>query len=120
MPRNPGGSRAPELRSCDRHCGFGRALRSHHDRLLLVDTDIDEMLDLMELAVTWGELDYSNELVIPPSQWLDFLDRHQWRNPSRAARIFTLATDIALRSSSYSKQEIRTRVTGLLSVVPAS
>lgn len=84
-----------------------------------MDSDIDEMLELMELAVTWGELDYSGELVIPPTQWLDFLDRHEWRDADRAVRIFTLATDIALRSSGYSGQDLRGRVTGLLTAVPA-
>lgn len=120
MPRNPGRSRALDRPSCDRRCGFGRTLRGHHDRLLLVDTDLDEMLDLMELAVTWGELDYSNQRVIPPAQWLDFLDGHQWRDPSRAARIFTLATDIALRSSGLARHEVRTGAGALLRVVSAS
>lgn len=70
----------------------------HHDRLLAVETDTDELLELVELAVTWSELDYSHATLIPPSQWIDFAARHQWRDPERAMRIFSLATDIALRS----------------------
>jgi hypothetical protein len=73
------------------------ALRRHHDRLLTVESDVDELLELVELAVTWGELDYSGAGVVPPGQWLEFAACHEWRDPDRAARIFSVATDIALR-----------------------
>jgi hypothetical protein len=70
----------------------------HHDRLLTVEFDIGELLELIELAVTWSELDYSGAGVVPPEQWLDFAACHEWHDPDRAARIFSVATDIALRS----------------------
>lgn len=73
-------------------------LAEHHDRLLAVETDGDELLELFELAVTWGELDYSREALVPPQHWLDFALRHRWRDPDRMLRIFSLATDIASRS----------------------
>ncbi|MBA2472039.1 MAG: hypothetical protein H0V41_07280 [Pseudonocardiales bacterium] len=82
---------------CRAGCGVDPALRRHHDRLLTVESDVDEMLELIELAVTWGELDYSGAGVVPPRQWMEFAACHEWRDPNRAARIFSVATDIALR-----------------------
>jgi hypothetical protein len=87
--------RSPAALSC---CTVQSALRAHHDRLLRVDTDLDSMLDLFELAVTWGELDYSEAPVLAPVLWLDFARDHHWRFPERAERIFSLATDVAFRA----------------------
>lgn len=64
-----------------------------------METDGDELLELFELAVTWGELDYSRESLVPPQQWLDFARRHHWRDPDRMRRVFSLATDVASLSS---------------------
>lgn len=83
-----------------RKCGCADpTLASHHDRLLAVETDVDELLGLFELAVTWGELDYSDELLVPPRQWLEFARQHRWRDPDRMLRVFSLATDIASLSA---------------------
>ena len=84
------------LASCGGECGAA-AHREHHDRLLAVDTDPDVLLELIELAVTWRELDYSDEPVVDPRQWLTFADRHQWVLPHRAAWAFGLAVDIVGR-----------------------
>jgi hypothetical protein len=70
-------------------------LRAHHDRLLRVDTDPEELLELLELAVTWAELDYSDAPVLGPSHWAHFAHDHDWQLPERAERIFSLATDLA-------------------------
>lgn len=67
----------------------------HHDQLLWVETDIEAMLDFLETAITWHELDYSRDDRIPPEEWLDFAATHQWSDPDRVMRIFSLATDIA-------------------------
>lgn len=83
---------------CHAGCPVDPALRRHHDRLLTVESDVEELLALVELAVTWGELDYSGAAVVPPEQWLEFAACHQWRDPERAARIFSVATDIARRA----------------------
>jgi hypothetical protein len=83
---------------CHTGCRVDPALRRHHDRLLTVEFDVEELLELIELAVTWGELDYSGTGVVPPEQWLEFAACHEWREPDRAARIFSVATDIALRT----------------------
>jgi hypothetical protein len=55
-------------------------------------------LELLELATTWEELDYSGEAVIPPCDWLDFAAAHTWRDPELASRLFSVATDVASRS----------------------
>lgn len=96
VPRSRTNERITALR-CLPGCSVPPAARRHHDRLLTVEFDIDELLELIELAVTWGELDYSGAAVVPPDQWLDFAACHEWHNPDRAARIFSVATDIALR-----------------------
>jgi hypothetical protein len=87
---------------CAGHCGFGGRLAAHHDRLLDVGDDAAAVLDLVELAVTWGELDYSDTGVIPPAMWLDFCSRHAWPDPEQAIRAFALATDVAMRSRQVS------------------
>jgi hypothetical protein len=51
----------------------------------------------MELAVTWPELDYSDEPVIPPSDWLDFAASHRWDDADLVTRLFSAAVDVALR-----------------------
>ena len=96
VPRPRINKRVMALR-CLPGCSVQPAARHHHDRLLTVEFDIDELLELLELAVTWEELDYSGAGVVPPDQWLYFAACHEWRDPDRAARIFSVATDIALR-----------------------
>ena len=96
VPRPRINKRVTALR-CLSGCSVPPTARHHHDRLLTVEFDIDELLELVELAVTWGELDYSGAGVVPPDQWLDFAACHEWRDADRAARIFSVATDIARR-----------------------
>ena len=62
-----------------------------------VDADVAMVLELLELATTWEELDYSGEAVIPPCDWLDFAATHNWRDPELAVRLFSVATDVASR-----------------------
>jgi hypothetical protein len=69
----------------------------HHDRLLDVDVDPDAQLELLEIAVSWHELDYSTEPVVGPSEWLTFAARHRWTATERAVRVFSLAVDIVGR-----------------------
>lgn len=94
MPSPPAGvSRL----ACRGTCRPAPARRAHHDRLLLVESDTDSMLELFDVAVTWAELEYPIAAMVPPGRWLDFVERHRWHDPERVARIFGLATDIALR-----------------------
>lgn len=84
---------------CCRRCAATAEQAAHHDRLLLVDTDPGELLALMELAVTWYELEYSRCEVLGPRDWLSFAERHPWTHPERAEAAFSLAVDIVGRSS---------------------
>ena len=79
------------------HCRFAAAAPGHHDLLLNVEADVAVTLELLELATTWDELDYSGEAVIPPCDWLDFAAAHNWRDPELATRLFSLAIDVAAR-----------------------
>lgn len=81
--------------TCD--CRFARIAPRHHDALLNVEADVAVTVELLELATTWEELDYSAEAVIPPCDWLDFAAAHNWRDPELASRLFSLAIDVAAR-----------------------
>jgi hypothetical protein len=81
--------------TCD--CRFASIAPRHHDLLLNVEVDVATTLELMELATTWEEIDYSEEAVIPPCDWMDFAAAHNWRDPELAARLFSLAIDVASR-----------------------
>jgi hypothetical protein len=84
----------PAHRPCNASCPFRAFMSAHHDSLLTVTDNLDSALDLLELAVTWDELDYSEQRLIGPSQWDDFLAAHQWKDGVRAQRLFSLAADI--------------------------
>lgn len=78
-------------------CRFAGLAPRHHDMLVNVEVDLTMAVELLELATTWEELDYSGEAVIPPCDWLDFAAAHNWRDPDLAFRLFSLATDVASR-----------------------
>lgn len=86
-----------QLMTCRGECPAAARYPDHHQALLAVDTDPEALLGLLELAVTWHELDYSDEPVIGPAEWLGFLDAHEWVVPERAERAFGLAVDIVGR-----------------------
>lgn len=77
-------------------CRFA-VVEHHHNRLVRAPSEVAMALDLLELAVTWGEIDYSREAVIPPADWLEFADQHQWAEPEVALRLFGAALEIARR-----------------------
>ena len=83
--------------ACRAQCVAADEHPVHHARLLAVDTDVDALLDLLEMAVTWRELDWSEAPVIGPRDWPAFAAAHRWRDPARAARVFSLAADIVGR-----------------------
>jgi hypothetical protein len=82
-----------------RDCAAPAEQAAHHDRLLRLDVDPDQLLALIELAVTWHELDYSQCDVLGPDEWSSFAQRHSWTYPERAESAFSLAVDIAGRSA---------------------
>jgi len=85
------------LRRCLRPCGTAARHPAHHSRLLAVDTDTEALLELLELAVSWHELDYSQAHVVGPGEWPRFAEEHRWKLPERAERAFSLALDIVGR-----------------------
>lgn len=84
--------------SCPKRCRFAAGSRQHHDRLLLIDHDHEALMDLMEIAVTYGELDYSHIGIVEPEGWLDFAQAHRWQDAERANRVLAIAFDVAMSS----------------------
>ncbi|MCE0765204.1 hypothetical protein LWC35_20200 [Pseudonocardia kujensis] len=101
MPEQPAREQrsVPARLACPAECRAGRSWGAHHDRLLDVETDPDAIVELFETAVTWAELEYPEETTIPPARWVEFAEKHRWRDPERALRIFALAADAALRGT---------------------
>ena len=79
-------------------------MERHHARLTAIEYDHDAVLELMELAVTWPELDYSEKETIPPECWMAFVDSHRWADPDRVERVFSIATDV-VRTARRSRQQ---------------
>lgn len=83
---------------CRDTCAFDPAAEWHHARLRTLEADQDALLEFFELAITWHELDYSEAGVIPPDQWMTFVENHCWTDRDRIERIFRLATDVVAAS----------------------
>lgn len=73
---------------------------------MAIEDDPDVLLELMELAVTWPELEYSEMPIIPPDRWMIFVESHPWADPDRVERIFGVATDIVMAATRASKQRL--------------
>lgn len=99
------------LVTCRGACPWGPE-REHHDRLLRVDTDPEVLVELFDIAVTWHELDWSAEGVVPPAEWTGFAARHRWVDEARAVRTFALATDIVERARPRPVRHRRTLLDG--------
>ncbi len=80
-------------------CCRDRTVAAHHDRLLRVDVDVDALLELLEMAVTWHELDYGPCAVVGPAAWSTFVEDHEWTRRDRAEQAFALAVDIVGRGA---------------------
>ncbi len=78
-------------------CRFAVTAPLHHDLLVRVDTDVSVAVELLELATTWDELDYGDQSLVAPADWLAFLAGHRWTDPDLAERLFIVAVDVALR-----------------------
>jgi hypothetical protein len=85
---------AARLAGCRASCAFGEATERHHRRLKAIEHDPEAVLELIELAITWPELEYSEADVIPPEAWGAFVDGHRWADLDHVQRIFGLASDI--------------------------
>ena len=91
---------------CGARCSFGGATERHHGRLTTIEYDQDVFLELMELAVTWPELEYSETHTIPPDSWMAFVESHRWADPDRVERIFSIATDIVMTAKRASQRRL--------------
>lgn len=88
---------SPGRTRCIRPCRFLARAPWHHDRLLGITDAVENIVELFDLALTWFELDYSEQSLIAPSDWPVFLAGHSWPDPALATRTFGLARDIATR-----------------------
>jgi len=111
-PPSTGPTTGPDAAGLGR-CRPDRRTRTHHDRLLRVEDDPEEVIELLELAVTWGELDYSESDVVPPEAWIDFATGHRWRHPERVQRLFSVAADVALRGPHPAPDHVPAPCTGV-------
>jgi hypothetical protein len=82
--------------ACRDTCAFDPAAETHHAVLTRMESDQDALLELFELALTWHELEYSEMPIIPPDQWMAFVENHHWSDPDRVERIFSVATDLVM------------------------
>lgn len=81
--------------ACRAGCVLGEgATQWHHSHLLTIEHDPDVLIALMELAITWRELEYSTRSLIAPEQWTTFAANHDWEDPDYMKRVFRLATNI--------------------------
>jgi hypothetical protein len=69
-----------------------------------MESDQDALLELFELALTWYELEYSEMPIIPPDQWMAFVENHRWSDPDRVERIFSVATDLVMMAERATRQ----------------
>lgn len=68
-------------------CRFELSAPAHHRRLVSLESEpMTSLVELIEMAATWGELEFGEaEPVIPPTEWIEFAETHAWGD---AARVF--------------------------------
>lgn len=95
-------------------CRFRADWPEHHDRLLRLEDDgIYGATELLELAMTWDELDYSSRPVIEPEDWLAFVAAHRWHDPKAVEELVTIALDCVRRGRRSSRPRLHGhRLTG--------
>jgi hypothetical protein len=92
---------------CRDTCVFDAATEWHHRRLMTIESDPEVLLELIEVAVTWPELEYSETPTIAPEDWVPFVENHHWADQDRVERIFGLATDIAMNAMRATRRRPR-------------
>ena len=59
------------------------------------------LVELIEMAATWGELEYGEtEPVIPPSEWIDFAAEHAWVDANRVFDALVALSSLVPRAQS--------------------
>ena len=85
-------SRRLRRRRCE--CAFYADAPAHHDELLSIErASFDVTTHVVEMAVTWHELEYGERAVVQPQDWLEFVECHEWQDRDRVRDFF-----IALQS----------------------
>jgi hypothetical protein len=107
-PPDQGAAPAPTA-GCRAHCAFDGATERHHGRLKAIEHDPEAVLELMELAITWPELEYSEADTIPPESWDAFVASHRWADLNHVERIFGLAIDIVRTATRQRRPPVRER-----------
>jgi hypothetical protein len=84
-------------------CRFEQTAPDHHRRLVSLEAEpMTSLVELIEMAATWGEIEYGEvEPVIPPSEWIDFAEQHAWTEGDRVfdARVALASLAFPSRSS---------------------
>lgn len=88
QPCNKAGHAPPmELTAESASCGcrFEQSAPDHHHRLLALEREpMSSLVELIEMAATWGEIEYGEaEPVIAPSEWIEFAETHAWSDASQ-------------------------------------
>ncbi len=96
-------------------CRFERTAPAHHHRLISLETaPMSSLVELIEIAATWGEIEYGEtDPVIPPSEWIAFAETHAWDDSSRVLDAFIALASLVPRFPSR-----LATVTPLFAVVP--
>ena len=79
-------------------CSFQRSHPEHHERFVQIESEgIYGATELVALALTWDELDYSDYPVIAPDQWPSFVAAHQWHDAEAVGELVDVALDCLRR-----------------------
>ena len=83
-------------------CRFEQSAPAHHRRLLALETQpMTSLVELIEMAATWGELEYGEtEPVIPPGEWIDFAAEHAWVDADRVFDALVALSSLVPRAQS--------------------
>jgi hypothetical protein len=78
-------------------CKYRALAPEHHDRLLALEQDpLDSLVELIEIATTWHELEYGLcQPVLSPGAWFDFALSHSWKDPSRISDLMIALSSIS-------------------------
>lgn len=81
-------------------CRFAQNAPAHHHRLVSLETQpMTALVELIEMAATWGEIEYGEtEPVIPPSEWIEFAEAHAWADGDRVFDALVALASLAPRT----------------------
>lgn len=101
-------------------CRFERLAPEHHRRLAaLEERPWEGLVELVEMAATWGELEYGErEPIIGPADWIDFAEQHSWRDSTRVGDVMIALASLALPVSRPVAAEDDLPLAPVLELVP--